>query len=274
MRITCPACDQSFSVPDGAITEKGRKLKCSKCEHKWHQMPVEDEPEPVAAAEAAGDDGEDAGDAQTAGADEDGGAPSASAVEQAGIADIIGDDLHAADGDDDDDLGFPRLPSSDDRDGPDRPPRRILLKATIALVLFIMVVGGSAVAMKDTMVSLWAPSALLFDKIGMHVPVPGEGMALQNVLSYARQEGQVQILVVQGELFNATDQMMTVPGIRGYVIDEQGAEIDSWLFAAEAQVLLPRETAPFESQFADPPAGAAGVTLVFSAERPEGGLGY
>lgn len=43
MDITCPSCGTPFSVPDGAIGPKGRKLKCSQCAHVWRQMP--DQPE-------------------------------------------------------------------------------------------------------------------------------------------------------------------------------------------------------------------------------------
>lgn len=46
MDITCPSCGTSFSVPDGAIGPKGRKLKCSQCAHVWRQMP-DAAPEPA-----------------------------------------------------------------------------------------------------------------------------------------------------------------------------------------------------------------------------------
>lgn len=52
MDITCPSCGTSFSVPDGAIGPKGRKLKCSQCAHVWRQMP-DDVPEPARPQRAA-----------------------------------------------------------------------------------------------------------------------------------------------------------------------------------------------------------------------------
>lgn len=45
MELACPSCATRFTVPDGAIGPKGRKLKCSQCGHTWRQMP----PEPEAA---------------------------------------------------------------------------------------------------------------------------------------------------------------------------------------------------------------------------------
>lgn len=38
MILSCPACNASFHVPDGAIPATGRNLKCSKCQHIWFAM--------------------------------------------------------------------------------------------------------------------------------------------------------------------------------------------------------------------------------------------
>ena len=39
MIVSCPNCETRFTLPDGAISATGRKMKCAKCGHKWHQMP-------------------------------------------------------------------------------------------------------------------------------------------------------------------------------------------------------------------------------------------
>ena len=39
MIITCPECSARFVVKAEAIGEKGRKVKCAKCSHKWFQEP-------------------------------------------------------------------------------------------------------------------------------------------------------------------------------------------------------------------------------------------
>ncbi|MGC2857386.1 DUF3426 domain-containing protein [Novispirillum sp. DQ9] len=57
MELACPSCATHFTVPDGAIGAKGRKLKCSQCGHVWRQMPPESASvavdQPVAARAAA-----------------------------------------------------------------------------------------------------------------------------------------------------------------------------------------------------------------------------
>ncbi len=40
MILTCPECATQYGIPDGAISEKGRKVKCVQCAHVWRQMPV------------------------------------------------------------------------------------------------------------------------------------------------------------------------------------------------------------------------------------------
>ncbi|MBX9733489.1 MAG: zinc-ribbon domain-containing protein, partial [Chitinophagaceae bacterium] len=37
MYIACPECDTKFVVTPEQIGKHGRKVKCSKCAHIWHQ---------------------------------------------------------------------------------------------------------------------------------------------------------------------------------------------------------------------------------------------
>lgn len=50
MRITCPSCDTSYTIPDDKIGAKGRQVKCASCGAKW-QVTLAD----VAASEPAVD---------------------------------------------------------------------------------------------------------------------------------------------------------------------------------------------------------------------------
>lgn len=43
MKLTCPDCDTSYAVPDGAIGAEGRKVRCKSCSYVWFQ---EGEPDP------------------------------------------------------------------------------------------------------------------------------------------------------------------------------------------------------------------------------------
>ncbi len=39
MIISCPECTTKFSIADAVLGERGRKVRCYKCGHTWHQTP-------------------------------------------------------------------------------------------------------------------------------------------------------------------------------------------------------------------------------------------
>lgn len=47
MIVTCPACATRYSVDPSAIAAEGRKVRCTRCSHIWHQMPPADMPKRV-----------------------------------------------------------------------------------------------------------------------------------------------------------------------------------------------------------------------------------
>ncbi len=47
MLISCPECTTKFSIADAVLGERGRKVRCFKCGHTWHQNPPGAEPSPA-----------------------------------------------------------------------------------------------------------------------------------------------------------------------------------------------------------------------------------
>lgn len=272
MRVTCPNCESKFKVPDKALGTKGRKLRCGSCDHQWFQKPRSPKakkpakgaaPETEAELEAAPPEDAAIDSPETEPSDDlaaDGGE---------GIDGISGQDTGSEDmeppplGDISRFRGF--RPQQEKK----RPPIAlfVLLAATVAIPAILF-------AARDALVRTWPASALLYDTVGLHVPVSGEGLVLRNVSVHRRQEGAVEILVVQGSIRNPTDRLMSLPGLRGTVLGDSGEALQEWLFQAEAFQLLPDESTTFASEFAGPAPSASQVNVTFSADRPEAGLGY
>ena len=74
MILECPECSAKFKIPDGALGEAGREVRCGKCEHKWHAMP------PSSPADPAAQDEENVDDTAAANQDEAPKAPDIDAV--------------------------------------------------------------------------------------------------------------------------------------------------------------------------------------------------
>jgi predicted Zn finger-like uncharacterized protein len=55
MIITCPECLTSFAVPEGALGESGRKVRCASCKSQWHAMPVAEKEAPPKIAQPPAD---------------------------------------------------------------------------------------------------------------------------------------------------------------------------------------------------------------------------
>jgi len=258
MLVTCPKCEQKFKVPDKALGTKGRKLKCSNCEHKWHQKPkpkAKPKPapeDPVAAEEALPPEPEEALDEP--------------------LEEGLGEDQPALDEEMDPpplgDVSRFRAMRGGETEKKARP-----IVLYVLLGLAVAIPAGLLMA-RTTLVHAWAPSALLYDTIGMPVHVPGEDLVLQNVYVERRQEGTVEVLIVHGEVRNPGEGLVSMPSLRATILDEGGQTLASWLFTTETYQLLPDEKTAFTSEFANTAAGAARVNVTFTDERPGAGLGY
>ncbi len=41
MRLSCPACQTEYDVPDAALTGRSRTLRCGRCDHQWRVAPLD-----------------------------------------------------------------------------------------------------------------------------------------------------------------------------------------------------------------------------------------
>lgn len=274
MRVTCPNCGSKFKVPDKALGTTGRKLKCGKCEHQWFQKPEAEAPAETAAPKSkAPAKAPEKGKAKPKAKPK----PPPEPVEAEEVsADLDTDhpDHEAAPAFEEETFAPPPLGDVSrfrPRGKADRKPKPIalyLLVATMVLIPAILLLGRSS------LVESWPPIALLYDKIGLHVEVDGEGLELRNVYAQRRQEGTITILVVAGEIRNPSDHLASLPALRGAILDSHGDELQTWLFTPDSQLLPPGEVITFTSEFPAPSQNANQVHVAFTHERPATGLGY
>ncbi|MBM85706.1 MAG: hypothetical protein CMM47_06760 [Rhodospirillaceae bacterium] len=280
MRIECPECSMAFNVPDGAIKAKGRKLRCSRCEHQWTQYPTltDQKPQKKKPQTEALNGGEpDAAPSQEAGSP---------ALEEGGER----PDAHLEENQD--------PPTFDTLDGDiveddglepfDAPPigRRLLLGSATqrlrqssiitiaALLLFMIVIPLGLVFSRASLVSVMPGFSPVFDAIGLHVPVTGEHLVIQNVGVCRKVEGEVEVMLIKGEIHNDSDTMQPMPVLRGTIEDANGNPLQSAPYTVEAAILVPGDTVEFRYQIPRPNPLAAQVTITFSDDQRQSDFGY
>tara|TARA_B100001057_G_scaffold164206_1_gene164813 strand:- start:496 stop:1206 length:711 start_codon:yes stop_codon:yes gene_type:complete len=236
MRITCPECFAQFDVPDGAIKETGRKLRCGQCKHQWHQLPIQDEPTE--------------------------------------IIDPPTEELEPKISETYNEFETPPIPKkSDIKASAYIKTKSLPIGAIILTTLIITGIFGFIYGRSD--IVAYAPaSSILYDKIGFHVPVPGEFLVIKNVGVWRENRGGMEVLAVKGELFNPNEKTQEVPIIKGSEVDATGRVLATESFVPEAATLLPNETIKFEYQTPFPDEKTVSVIVTFSDEKRSGQYGY
>lgn len=254
MLLFCPSCSGAFRVSPAAIGEAGRTVRCAACKHKWHATVAELIDEDVLAMA-------DAAPAR----------PSAEAdpMEAAfnGLRNMEGPSLVPDDGD-----GGPADVESAAaaRAARRRPlskaakPKRKFPWAWAALAAFVALLG-TAVNMRETIVSHWPGSARAYALFGM--PVNLRGIEFRDLETVTEMQDGVPFLVVKGWIVNVLHRGVDVPRIRLVVVGEAGEELYAWTAVPPRPRLSEGETAIFISRLASPPPNGRRVLVRFLNKR-------
>jgi len=248
MILVCPNCAARYEVDGTQFPAGGRKVRCKKCGHAWHQAPeagqaeIEEtifnpppEPEPAAVPEPEIE------------ADAEEPQPSwrAPAVEE----DAADEDF--------------RL------DEPDiaKPAKRgmgaaLVMLGWAALVLVILVIGWSAANYRSQIVGIWPQSASLFSKLGMAVNT--RGLDFADVRHINQTEDGQPVLVITGKVVNVTGKKLDVPPLRVTLSDANKHGIYDWTFTPSTAALAPGQSVAFRTRLSNPPSAARHVELRFA----------
>jgi predicted Zn finger-like uncharacterized protein len=256
MRIKCPDCFAQFDVPNGAIKKGGRQLRCGQCKHQWHQLPI---------IESTLNDIPGNND-ETIGADslqtlEDISGNNDEIIEAAQLKTVAEFPVP------------PVLRKEDLKKTTVQEKHPFSFSLIILLVITVITLIGVLFA-RNIIVDYTPETSILFDTLGLHVPVTGESLIIKNVGVWREKKGSIKILAVKGEIFNPSKIIQTVPIISGSEIDVTGRVLASDSFIPEAATLLPNETIKFEYQTPFPNEKTVSVIITFSDDKRTDNFGY
>jgi predicted Zn finger-like uncharacterized protein len=231
MILTCPKCATRYQTDASLFAPPGRKVRCAKCGHVWHQAanPSDTAAGPAPAQERLGPTLGSAVPRRAAYAGSSTGAavamaaPGAVRLEQLGVA-----------------FGW------------------------AALAGIVIVVAWSALSFRQDIANLWPQSSSFYRAVGM--PVNTRGIEFRNKNARFETENGQDALVITGKLVNITSRELAVPAILVSLTDDGNRELYHWSFSSGATILRPGQSAPFQTRLPSPPPAMRHVELHF-AER-------
>ncbi len=148
------------------------------------------------------------------------------------------------------------------------PPRRRSAWLAAGLVVAI-VLAGLALA-RNPIVDTWPDTVRAYDAVGLWIALPrADGLRVVDVESERVRDEDRTVLLVRGSIENAAGERRTLPALRAVLADDSGTELRRWRVAALLRVLPAGETTTFEGWLANPPAGAARLSVDFAAADGE-----
>jgi predicted Zn finger-like uncharacterized protein len=280
MLILCPNCDTQFSVPDGAIGEKGRTLKCAKCAHKWFYKPESKmAPETTHIADEAGSD---------------------SGVDIASIAATLESSLSSGGREELGASGEQREPRFEAARSPspkdfamedDAPPRPNLFAETpqpipdvftrsretrsrsggglgtvlVLLVVVLAAVGGALVYFQDKVIAVVPEAAPVYQTVGLRSESVGAGLIFRNYSSERPVQDGNEVLIVRGIIANTTDKQRDIPMLRLVLFDKADGKLQEKVVRPPAASLDAGGTVGFRIALDQPNPEAVRFELTFTA---------
>ena len=255
MILSCESCGTRFAVPDAALGQTGRRVRCSVCGHMWFQAAAGAPPEPEAFIPRA----------RKRPVEDDLG-PMAGYPESVRPRDSDDGDEDQYDGryDDEDNFDGSNLPALPKRRG------RGLIAWTFVLLIFGGLLAGGYFT-RNAVVSIWPPAYQLYAVLGIPVrpplalnAIPAAGFEIIDVIPTYREAAGGPELIIAGAMYNAADHALPMPPLAVAILDGQGNPLDVVTVTdAIGDIVFPGEALPFSVRLGQPPENAVNVVVTF-----------
>ncbi|MGO1120363.1 zinc-ribbon domain-containing protein [Rhodovibrionaceae bacterium A322] len=249
MELSCPACSTRFRVPDSAIGQEGRKVRCAKCQNVWHQEPL-NAASPAIPAE----------DPQVEVA------PAPPPMEEESFS-------HAAAAMappqlDDDEAAFERRRRRAAARPTAKPKKKSKVGMIVGWLLFLIVLGGIGAGgwfFKSEVVAKVPMTAKLYELAGIHVDVPYPGFeVVPGVKTTAQEIDGKKMWLIDGEVRNIGVRPRPAPQLVAHIMAGD-KPLKTWTFAVPDGLVQPGETVAFNTSVEEL-AGATSLSVDFVEE--------
>lgn len=250
MILECPECRTRYAVPDSAIGNSGRTVRCANCRHSWFQDPPPiDLSEPLLpeAVEdhAPADERADPPAAVTA--------PASTSAGTSAFRPAAGTEQPASPSRPAFDAFAHRAPFRATRNG-----TRTRTIASIAAGLLMLVAVG---------IILWTTAPGLAERVGLSFGPEAQPLRIvDNPIERRKMANGSELFAVSGQVTNPSSTRQRVPDIRADLRDAQGKIVFSWTITPPQRTLSPNAAIDFNSAQVDVPASSKRLDLSFVGE--------
>lgn len=134
----------------------------------------------------------------------------------------------------------------------------------VLLVVLFGVVAAVGYLGRERIIQQWPETRELYALVGLETAVLGEGLELSNINFVRQTIGGEDVLVVQGDVFNKTNEIQGVPNLIAMLRNDQNQWLFDWVFRIEKAALAPGETAHFTTSTKNPPEASKRITISFT----------
>lgn len=142
--------------------------------------------------------------------------------------------------------------------------------AIAAAAVIIIALGAGAFFGRSYIIEIYPPAAGLYAMLNLGGDNLGDGLDIRNVKSLREVENGVDVLVVQGEIANVSDEEHMVPMIRVALFDSDGEEIQSTVAAPLKNRLQAGAMIAFSAKLTEPSALARRLEVTFAEPKKKG----
>ncbi len=243
MILTCPECGTRYQADAAKFAPPGRKVRCAKCAHVWHQEAPPPEPEPGLEPEPVAPPPEPERYVP----------PPPTPV-------IPRREAYAP-------LPAPVVSAPAEPEAAPRPRRRwgaalALTLGWLVLVGAVLLIGWSAVAYRQQVAEIWPQAASLYAPLGLQVNA--RGIQFSDVASHREMEDGQFVLAITGRIENVSGREVAVPPVRVTLYGADERELYHWSFTPKVATLHAGQKVPFLTRVSNPPEGAKHLELRFA----------
>jgi hypothetical protein len=101
--------------------------------------------------------------------------------------------------------------------------------------------------------------------MGLGPVAPGQGLELRQVTPSRGVDNGTPTLAIDGQVANVSSGPRPVPKLRVALRDTNNKELQIWVVSVTDQPLAPGASVPFHTSITQPPDGATGVVVSFTA---------